>query len=100
MLEQAMSWVPIGVAVYLGVLNLTGLLMMGWDKRCARRQSRRVPEKTLFLISALGGSAGTWGGMYLFRHKTKHWYFVWGMPILFFLHLALIGWILWQNFML
>ncbi len=53
---------------------------MGLDKSKAKRHAWRIPERTLFLASLLGGSIGTWAGMYLFRHKTKHWYFVVGMP--------------------
>ncbi|MGN0974405.1 MAG: DUF1294 domain-containing protein [Gemmiger sp.] len=50
------------------------------DKRFARRRARRVPEKAFFLLALLGGAAGGWLGMYAFRHKTRHWYFVFGMP--------------------
>ena len=50
------------------------------DKRRAIQRQWRIPEKTLFLSALLGGSAGSILGMYLFRHKTKHWYFVIGMP--------------------
>ena len=48
---------------------------MGIDKWKARKQAWRIPEKTLFLISILGGSIGSIAGMYTFHHKTKHWYF-------------------------
>jgi uncharacterized membrane protein YsdA (DUF1294 family) len=65
---------------YFIVMNVIGLFVMGIDKEKAKRHAWRIPEKTLFLVSLLGGSAGTWLGMYLFRHKTKHWYFVIGMP--------------------
>lgn len=65
---------------YLLVMNITGLAVMGTDKSKAKRHAWRIPETTLFIISALGGSIGTWAGMYLFRHKTKHWYFVVGIP--------------------
>jgi uncharacterized membrane protein YsdA (DUF1294 family) len=61
-------------------MNIIGLLVMGVDKEKAKNHAWRIPEKTLFLVSVLGGSVGTWAGMYLFRHKTKHWYFVVGMP--------------------
>jgi uncharacterized membrane protein YsdA (DUF1294 family) len=61
-------------------MNIIGLLVMGVDKAKAKKHAWRIPEKTLFLVSVLGGSVGTWAGMYLFRHKTKHWYFVIGMP--------------------
>ena len=73
---------------YLVIMNIIGLAVMGIDKSKAKRHAWRIPEKVLFLVSILGGSAGTWAGMYLFRHKTKHWYFVIGMPVIFFLHIA------------
>lgn len=70
------------VMLYLAVMNLLGLFLMGIDKKRAVKHQWRIPEKTLFLCSVLGGSVGTWAGMYLFRHKTKHWYFVAGMPLI------------------
>ena len=69
-----------GLLIYLIVMNLIGLAVMAMDKSKARHHVWRIPEKTLFLVSILGGSVGTWAGMYLFHHKTKHWYFVVGMP--------------------
>ena len=65
-----------GLLIYLIVMNLIGLAVMAMDKSKARHHAWRISEKTLFLVSILGGSAGTWAGMYLFHHKTKHWYFV------------------------
>ncbi len=63
---------------------------MWLDKRRARRKgARRVRERTLFLSALLGGSVGAIAGMRLFRHKTKHWYFVWGMPAILILQLVL-----------
>lgn len=67
-----------GLLIYLIVMNLIGLAVMAMDKSKARHHVWRIPEKTLFLVSILGGSVGTWAGMYLFHHKTKHWYFVVG----------------------
>lgn len=68
------------IIVYLLALNLAGLLSMGIDKQKARKHRWRIPEKTLFLIAALGGSAGSILGMLLFRHKTRHLSFCLGMP--------------------
>lgn len=62
---------------------------MASDKSRAIKGKWRIPEKSLFLMSILGGSIGTWAGMYLFRHKTKHWYFVIGMPLILVLQVAL-----------
>ena len=80
--------------IYLILMNMIGLFLMGLDKSKAKRHAWRIPERTLFLASLLGGSIGTWAGMYLFRHKTKHWYFVVGMPLILILQIcitALIG---------
>lgn len=76
--------------IYLIIANIVGLAVMGIDKRRAIRHQWRIPEKTLFLVSILGGSIGTWAGMYLFRHKTKHWYFVIGMPLILIVQLFLL----------
>lgn len=78
------------IFIYLLIINILGFALMGIDKRKAIRRQYRIPEKTLFAGSLLGGSIGTWAGMYVFRHKTKHWYFVWGMPFIFFLQAGLL----------
>ena len=74
---------------YLMVANIVGFALMGIDKKRAKRGAWRIPEKTLFLVSALGGSIGTWVGMYFFHHKTKHWYFVVGMPLILIVQIIL-----------
>lgn len=78
-----------GLLIYLIVMNLIGLAVMAMDKSKARHHVWRIPEKTLFLVSILGGSVGTWAGMYLFHHKTKHWYFVVGMPAILILQICI-----------
>lgn len=70
------------IVLYFAVMNIVGVAAMGIDKSKAKRKAWRIPEKTLFLISACGGSIGTWVGMYIFRHKTKHISFVIGMPLI------------------
>ena len=75
--------------VYLLIINLTGYAFMGMDKKRALRNAWRIPEARLFLCALLGGSIGTIAGMYRFRHKTRHWYFVWGMPAILILQLVL-----------
>ncbi len=74
---------------YLIIMNIAGFVSMGLDKSKAKRHAWRIPEATLFIIALLGGSVGSILGMQLFRHKTKHWYFVVGMPVIFFLQLTL-----------
>ena len=77
-------------AAYYLVINFIGFAIMGIDKRKAIKGAYRIPEATLFCVALLGGALGTTLGMNLFRHKTKHWYFVVGMPLIFFAQLALI----------
>lgn len=72
--------------IYLMVMNLAGLAVMGIDKRRAKKREWRISERTLFLISIAGGSIGTWMGMYVFRHKTRHLRFVVGMPAIAAVH--------------
>jgi uncharacterized membrane protein YsdA (DUF1294 family) len=72
-------------------MNVLGFALMGIDKRKARMHAFRVPEATLFTIAILGGSIGCTAGMYAFRHKTKHWYFKFGMPIIILLQVVMIA---------
>lgn len=84
---------PVGlIAGYLILVNLWAFGLMWFDKRRARTGGRRVRERTLFLSALLGGSAGALLGMRTFRHKTKHWYFVWGMPLILLAQAALAVW--------
>lgn len=78
---------------YLAAVNVVTFTVYGIDKRKARRGAWRVPEKTLFLLPLLGGSVGALLGMKVFRHKTKHWYFVWGIPAILLAQLALTVWL-------
>ena len=79
------------ILLYLIVVNLAGFIQMGADKRKAVRNAWRIPEARLFLCALLGGSLGSILGMYTFRHKTKHWYFVWGMPAILILQIIAAG---------
>ena len=81
--------------VWLVLVNLAAFVLMGVDKRRARRDLWRVPEKTLFLPVLLGGGLGGVLGMRIFRHKTKHWYFKCGFPALMILWIALLVCLAW-----
>ncbi|WP_085991728.1 DUF1294 domain-containing protein [Oceanobacillus senegalensis] len=70
----------------LGV-NLVGLLLMRVDKQKAIKKKYRIPERTFWLIALLGGAMGTYIGMRMFRHKTKHTSFVVGMPIIILINI-------------
>lgn len=78
------------LAAYFIAVNLVGLLSMYLDKRKAKKNLWRIPESVLFIIALIGGSIGSIVGMRLFRHKTRHWYFVYGMPAILILQIVLI----------
>lgn len=76
--------------IYLAAMNAAAFVMMGVDKHRARRGRWRISEKALFAAALAGGSAGAILGMQIFRHKTRHWYFVWGMPAILAVQLLLL----------
>ena len=78
------------IIIYLVIINILGFFIMWLDKRKARKGSWRIPEKTLFIITALGGGIGTIAGMYTFRHKTQKLNFVIGLPLITILEIILI----------
>ena len=75
--------------IYLVIINLFGFIQMGIDKAKAKHGSRRISERALFLTAIIGGSIGSLLGMNVFRHKTKHWYFTVGMPVILVLQILL-----------
>ena len=82
------------LACYLAAVNLWAFCLMGFDKgRSRRKGTRRVRERTLFLSALLGGGLGAFLGMWTFRHKTKHWYFVAGIPLIALAEAALGIWL-------
>lgn len=61
-------WIAV---IYLWALNALTLLVFGWDKLRARRRKRRIPERRLLWLAALGGSPGAVLGRWIFNHKTR-----------------------------
>ena len=59
------------IIIYFIIINILGFLIMFIDKQKAKKGKWRIPEKTIFIVTALGGGIGTIAGMYTFRHKTK-----------------------------
>lgn len=82
-----MSYLIVG---FLVIINLLGYISMWSDKRRAIKGKYRISEKALFTIAILGGSLGSILGMNQFRHKTKHWYFKYGMPLIFVIQIVII----------
>lgn len=85
-----MKW----ILIYLVIINILSFAAMGIDKRRAVKNKWRIPEKTLFLFVLLGGGVGGTAGMYMFHHKTKHWYFALGFPFITVLEYAVLFYIL------
>lgn len=82
------------ILIYLVIINLIGFFMMWSDKRRAKWGKWRIPEQTLFIVTALGGGIGTIAGMYTFRHKTKKLKFTVGLPALVILEIVAIVYIM------
>ena len=106
--QTSFLWAVVGspwglLACWLVLINLITFFVFGLDKWKARRKethesTRRVPEKTLFLLSALGGSVGALLGMKVFHHKTLHKTFRFGIPAILALQIIVpIGlWVYWN----
>jgi len=82
------------VLIYLLIINAAGFLLMRIDKGKSRKNRWRIPEATLMTVAALGGSAGSLLGMYLFRHKTRHLKFTLGIPLILTVQVVIALWIL------
>ena len=76
--------------IYLVIVNALAFLLMLADKHKAKTKGRRIRERTLLGVCAIGGSVGSLLGMYLLRHKTKHKQFKYGVP--FILIIELVVW--------
>ena len=86
-----MRYVILLLLGYFVVINLVGFIIMGVDKKRAIRGVWRISEASLFLTAILGGSIGCILGMQHFRHKTKHWYFKYGMPAILLLQIIALS---------
>ena len=84
------------LAAWLVIINIIAFCLYGIDKKRAKKGQWRISEKTLLLSAVFGGSIGALLGMYVFRHKTRHWYFRWGFPLLLLLQVALVIWLSWK----
>ena len=82
------------ILLYLLLINAIAFFLMLADKRKAKKKLWRIPEATLMLSAALGGSIGALAGMYTFRHKTKHLKFTLGVPAILIAQIALAVWLL------
>lgn len=82
------------LVIYLLIINALAFLLMLIDKRKARKNLWRIPERTLLGTALIGGSLGAFAGMQIFRHKTKHFRFVIGIPLMLTGHILLLIWLI------
>ncbi len=75
----------------IAIMNIVAFVLMGYDKKCARQGKWRVPEKRLFLVTALFGGLGGVLGMKVFHHKTQHWYFRVFFPVLLVIQIVALA---------
>ena len=104
--ENDFLWAVVGdlrvwLLCWLVAINLVTFFVFGLDKWKAKRKEkkgtvRRVPEKTLFLLAALGGSVGALAGMKVWHHKTLHKSFRFGIPAILTLQILILG--IWRTF--
>lgn len=78
------------LGIYLLIINALSFLFMSVDKHRAKKNLWRIPERTLLLLAAIGGSFGSLLGMRLVRHKTRKPAFSIGIPILFAIQVILL----------
>lgn len=76
------------ILIYILIINVITFFMMWFDKHEAKIGDWRVPERTLFLLVLLGGGIGGIAGMYVFRHKTRKWYFKIGFPAILIMQIV------------
>ena len=81
---------PIIFLVYIIVISVISFILPIVDKKKAKKGKWRIKERTLFLFSGLGGSLAMYLSMVFFRHKTKHKSFMIGIPVIFFVQVAIV----------
>lgn len=89
------TYIMVLIAFYIVLaVNLVTFLAYGLDKFKAKRESWRIPESTLFLLSFFCGSVGALLGMVVFNHKTSKKLFRYGVPVLYILQVVAIAYLI------
>lgn len=74
--------------IFLAAINIAAFCLYGIDKSAAIKQKQRIPNRVLLMMAVVGGSLGALVGMYIFRHKTKKWYYTVTVPALLVIQIA------------
>ncbi|MDF2985023.1 MAG: putative rane protein [Eubacterium sp.] len=78
------------IIAVLVILNIFGFVLVSLDKYKAKNKLWRIPERSFFLLSILGGSIGVYIGLFFFNHKTRNWYFMTVIPFILLAQLIFI----------
>lgn len=78
------------IVVILAILNIFGFVLVSLDKYKAKNKLWRIPERSFFLLSILGGSIGVYVGLFFFNHKTRNWYFMAVIPLIILAQIVFI----------
>ena len=72
----------LAIIIFFAAVNLIAFVIMLWDKiKSQHSNARRISEGLMFFMAAAFGSIGVYAGMFAFRHKTRKWYFIIGIPL-------------------
>ena len=78
------------IIIALLILNIFGFILVSLDKYKAKNKLWRIPERSFFILSILGGGIGIYIGLFLFNHKTRHWYFMVIIPLIILAQIVFI----------
>jgi len=82
------------IITWIIFLSIWSFMMMGYDKKQSKKRKRRVPEKTLWLFALVGGGIGSYLGMMVFSHKTRHTEFRIGFLLLALIYIGVMIYLL------
>ena len=78
--------------IYFAIVNVVTFVLYGIDKFKAQHARWRIPESVLIGLAVIGGSIGAWLGMMIWRHKTQHKKFKYGIPLILIIQIGLLIW--------
>jgi uncharacterized membrane protein YsdA (DUF1294 family) len=78
------------IVIALLIFNIFGFILVSLDKYKAKNRLWRIPERSFFILSILGGGIGIYIGLFLFNHKTRHWYFMVIIPLIILAQIVFI----------